>query len=166
MTGRESLIDARSLLHLPDGLPDGWEIVVTADSPDWTLRRRGITCRPGCACGDPTVCGTVDPDLLSPCPKCGSLVEDLDGFGVLIHDECGYCSHPDSYDGRCRHCGTPDGEEAVWSHNHHCPGAVIEVVPGEEAGECNKCHRTVVFARPVYSGRVRLFVSGCQSAGP
>lgn len=39
------------------------------------------------------------------CPKCGGSVEDLDGFGVLIHDPCGYCSHPDSYGGHCRHCG-------------------------------------------------------------
>lgn len=40
------------------------------------------------------------------CPKCGKPVEDLDGFGVLIHDECGYCSHPDVYGDVCRACGT------------------------------------------------------------
>jgi len=33
------------------------------------------------------------------CPNCGRWVEDLDGFGVLVHDECGYCSHPDVYGG-------------------------------------------------------------------
>lgn len=31
---------------------------------------------------------------MSVCPSCGTEVEDLDGFGVLAHDECGYCSHP------------------------------------------------------------------------
>ena len=30
----------------------------------------------------------------SQCPKCGKWIDDHDGFGVLAHDECGYCSHP------------------------------------------------------------------------
>lgn len=67
------------------------------------------TCEPGCVCGDATCCGTVDPDLLSVCPKCDALVEDLDGFGVLIHDACGFCSHPDSYGVSCRNCGARVG---------------------------------------------------------
>lgn len=47
-----------------------------------------------------------DPEFLSACPKCGGLVEDPDdGFGVLFHDECGYCSHPDAYGGACSNCG-------------------------------------------------------------
>lgn len=47
------------------------------------------------------------PDLLSVCPKCGALVEDLDGFGVLAHlapGGCGYCSHFDVYGDVCRVC--------------------------------------------------------------
>ena len=32
----------------------------------------------------------------SQCPKCKKWVDDHDGFGVLAHDECGYCSHPSS----------------------------------------------------------------------
>jgi hypothetical protein len=52
-----------------------------------------------------TLCGTVDPLVLAVCPKCRALVEDLDGFGVLIHDECGYCSHPSAYGGVCDACG-------------------------------------------------------------
>lgn len=32
------------------------------------------------------------------CPKCGEWIEDMDGFGVLAHKACGYCSHP-SQDG-------------------------------------------------------------------
>lgn len=47
----------------------------------------------------------LDPAPISVCPKCGALVEDLDGFGVLAHDECGYCSHFDVYGNACRVCG-------------------------------------------------------------
>jgi hypothetical protein len=32
--------------------------------------------------------------VLVACPKCGTLQEDLDGFGVLACDECKWCSHP------------------------------------------------------------------------
>lgn len=63
------------------------------------------TCEPGCPCGDVTLCGTVDPALLSTCPKCGALVEDLDGFGVLAHDACGYCSCPSIDGDTCSICG-------------------------------------------------------------
>lgn len=41
----------------------------------------------------------------SQCPKCGEWVEDLDGFGVLHHPACGYCSHPSRTDGVCDLCG-------------------------------------------------------------
>ena len=40
----------------------------------------------------------------SMCPKCGIWVEDHDGFGVLAHGECGYCSHPSSTGGVCDIC--------------------------------------------------------------
>jgi hypothetical protein len=44
------------------------------------------------------------------CPKCREWVDDFDGFGVLIHDECGYCCHPSASkkDGnwKCDHCKT------------------------------------------------------------
>lgn len=39
------------------------------------------------------------------CPSCGAWVDDLDGFGVLVHDGCGYCSHPDIYGDTCTACG-------------------------------------------------------------
>lgn len=39
------------------------------------------------------------------CPQCGVDMLDFDGFGCLIHDECGYCSHPDVYGDECRACG-------------------------------------------------------------
>lgn len=39
------------------------------------------------------------------CPSCGAWVDDLDGFGVLFHEECSYCSHPDVYGGICQICG-------------------------------------------------------------
>lgn len=42
--------------------------------------------------------------VIAVCPKCGAEVDDLDGFGVLVHDECGYCSHPDVYGTVCRAC--------------------------------------------------------------
>ncbi len=46
----------------------------------------------------------LDDTNLSICPMCGGYVEDLDGFGVLAHDACGYCSHPDRYGGECTIC--------------------------------------------------------------
>jgi hypothetical protein len=39
------------------------------------------------------------------CPKCGEWLEDMDGFGVLAHDACGYCTHPSIADYRCMICG-------------------------------------------------------------
>ena len=47
-------------------------------------------------------CGECVIEVL--CPDCGEWVEDFDGFRVLIHEACGYCSHPDSLvneDGTC-----------------------------------------------------------------
>lgn len=48
---------------------------------------------------------TVDVnDVIEVCPNCGEWVEDFDGFGVLTHEACGYCSHPASLvneDGTC-----------------------------------------------------------------
>lgn len=46
------------------------------------------------------------------CPKCGDEQPDLDGFGFLICDACGYCTHPSSSAPigeqlRCDHCGEP-----------------------------------------------------------
>lgn len=38
------------------------------------------------------------------CPKCFGEVQDFDGFGVLCHDVCGYCSHPSITGGRCDSC--------------------------------------------------------------
>jgi len=42
------------------------------------------------------------------CPRCGAWVEDFDGFGVLAHEACGYCSHPSGYGGVCQICGGND----------------------------------------------------------
>lgn len=42
---------------------------------------------------------------LSVCPKCGGYVEELDGFGVLAHDRCGYCSCPSIDGDTCSICG-------------------------------------------------------------
>jgi Zn finger protein HypA/HybF involved in hydrogenase expression len=45
-----------------------------------------------------------DPPTMT-CPKCGKESEDLDGFGVLHCEACGYCTH-DAIDGdRCSLCG-------------------------------------------------------------
>ena len=44
------------------------------------------------------------------CPKCVERVEDFDGFGVLAHDKCGYCSHPSRYGGVCGICGDVEQE--------------------------------------------------------
>jgi len=39
------------------------------------------------------------------CPKCGTILDDHDGFGCLAHGKCGYCSHPSTLDGFCGICG-------------------------------------------------------------
>jgi hypothetical protein len=38
------------------------------------------------------------------CPQCHTLIDDFDGFGVLAHDACGYCSHPSLTGGVCEIC--------------------------------------------------------------
>jgi hypothetical protein len=38
------------------------------------------------------------------CPRCEALVASDDGFGVLVHDDCGYCSHPSADGGECLTC--------------------------------------------------------------
>lgn len=38
------------------------------------------------------------------CPRCGEWVDDFDGFGVLAHAACGYCSHPSLTGGVCGIC--------------------------------------------------------------
>lgn len=40
------------------------------------------------------------------CPKCNDEVEDADGLGVLHHEACGYCAHPNLDAGVCSICGT------------------------------------------------------------
>jgi ribosomal protein L37AE/L43A len=42
--------------------------------------------------------------LMIACPQCGTEQEDLDGFGFLYCDRCGYCTHS-SVDGvTCSMC--------------------------------------------------------------
>jgi len=44
------------------------------------------------------------------CPKCGESMPDHDGFGVLHHEKCGYCTHASRINGVCELCG--DGARA------------------------------------------------------
>ena len=44
------------------------------------------------------------------CPRCGDWVEDCDGFGVLCHVRCGYCSHASVDGGVCGLCGEKDAD--------------------------------------------------------
>lgn len=39
------------------------------------------------------------------CPKCGVEQTDMDGFGVLYCDACGYCKHPSYTGDKCDICG-------------------------------------------------------------
>jgi hypothetical protein len=39
------------------------------------------------------------------CPMCGEWAVDLDGFGVLTHDACGFCAHPSITGHTCDSCG-------------------------------------------------------------
>ncbi len=38
------------------------------------------------------------------CPECGVVSDDLDGFGVLICEYCGWCTHPAVTGGICDGC--------------------------------------------------------------
>ena len=61
---------------------------------------------PECDCRQPDcpLCSDA-----SPCPRCGEWVPGLHEFGVLRHEECGYCAHPSRVgtEGgwRCEVCG-------------------------------------------------------------
>jgi hypothetical protein len=39
------------------------------------------------------------------CPRCGEWIVDHDGFGVLRHEACNYCSHISRTGGVCELCG-------------------------------------------------------------
>lgn len=43
--------------------------------------------------------------ITATCPRCGDEVEDLDGFGVVAHERCGYCSHASIDGDTCNLCG-------------------------------------------------------------
>lgn len=47
----------------------------------------------------------MPPIPLMQCPQCGAVMEDLDGFGVLAHNTCGFCTHPCITDDACDICG-------------------------------------------------------------
>lgn len=38
------------------------------------------------------------------CPECQSTQDDMDGFGVLYCEKCGYCAHASINDERCDFC--------------------------------------------------------------
>lgn len=59
--------------------------------------------------------GRFDDIPKQPCPNCHAMIEDFDGFGVLAHEECGYCSHPSRTDGVCGICGDTTGVGHVWA---------------------------------------------------
>jgi primosomal protein N' len=56
------------------------------------------------------ILGDIEGDEQTQCPNCGAWVADFDGWGVLAHGECGYCSHPSSTGGVCDICGIEDAE--------------------------------------------------------
>lgn len=45
------------------------------------------------------------------CPRCGQLEPDMDGFGMLAHAPCGYCTHPSITDGVCGICEVEIGTQ-------------------------------------------------------
>ncbi len=47
----------------------------------------------------------MPPVPLTQCPHCREWLEDLDGFGVLRHEACGYCSHAVVGGDACELCG-------------------------------------------------------------
>lgn len=42
------------------------------------------------------------------CPKCAHEQIDLDGFGFITCEACGYCTHPSFSGEQCEFCGAPD----------------------------------------------------------
>lgn len=50
-----------------------------------------------------------EPTML--CPRCGQQYDDLDGFGVLHCEHCGFCTHASMTDGRCDLCGYPHEQQ-------------------------------------------------------
>jgi len=46
---------------------------------------------------------------IATCPKCKVEQPDLDGFGVLYCEACGYCLHPTMTDRKCDLCGNELG---------------------------------------------------------
>lgn len=39
------------------------------------------------------------------CPRCGAELPDYDWFGVIYHEDCGYCMHATRTGGVCDFCG-------------------------------------------------------------
>ncbi len=65
----------------------------------------------GCPCVDDP---PADADMVYPfpCPACGTVHDDLDGFGVLFCDVCGWCAHVSLTGYRCDACGIiPEDEQ-------------------------------------------------------
>ena len=54
--------------------------------------------------------GEMPPVPLMQCPQCKEWMEDRDGFGVLAHEKCGYCSHPSITGEECDVCGAYKGQ--------------------------------------------------------
>ena len=50
----------------------------------------------------------MPPVPMMQCPQCEEWMEDMDGYGCLAHDACGYCSHPSITGDTCDICGIAD----------------------------------------------------------
>lgn len=48
------------------------------------------------------VCAEAEPIVT--CPRCGAEQADLDGFGVIHCESCGFCCHPSITGGTCDLC--------------------------------------------------------------
>lgn len=101
------------------------------------------------------------------CPKCSQWLDDHDGFGVLAHGKCGYCSHPSTIDGTCGICGAlrgnplavklQKGDTVAYTGGYH---AVLDLVGDHFVkidfkgvpkwvgrNEVEFCHRSAVYDR-------------------
>jgi len=68
-------------------------------------RGYGMVKRLGGECVCPRCSGDGWDPPLSQCPKCREWITDLDGFGVVVHGACGYCSHASVNGDVCGLCG-------------------------------------------------------------
>ena len=93
----------------------------TTPTPDWMQRRYA---KSGNSEYAPPVPDPPDEWPVVACPRCGAGQEDLDGFGVIRCEACGYCRHPSYEGGVCTISG------AAWEDPEVTPEQAEQIKEG------------------------------------